>query len=163
MFQIARHDETLRLLLCQSTRDTLRSDMTVVTDMFQTLATAAGEGSVVIDGLDEISDFEQRKLLEHLISVCKTSPQLRLLISSRSEEDIGRALKPVSESINVDDHNRAAIETYVAQWKHDWFQQRGFPKAVRDEFTKLIDPLPAKAEGNAQFRSWPLSIVNSIH
>lgn len=148
IFQLAIDDEQLRKVLCQSSRENLRSNTTVAKELLRELLQCAGPVSIVIDGLDEIDAIERRGLLKSVIEITASCDEARLLISSRIEDDISRILQSACSSIRVDTRNTGSIEAFVSHWQEEWFQRREFPDDDQLEISELLKPLPAKANGS---------------
>ncbi|KAJ4214083.1 hypothetical protein NW759_010609 [Fusarium solani] len=107
----------------------------------------AGVVCVVIDGIDEIDLFERSRLLKQLLKLGEACQKCRILLSSRSEDDISTALRGKVAEIKVDQRNAGSIQAFVNHSMMDWFDQRRFIPEVRHEIEGWAAPLASKAKG----------------
>ncbi len=146
IFQLASDHDDLQALVCQSTRENLKTSIDTTTDLLRTLLSFAGSVYIVIDGVDEIDELERCRLLKQLFNVSETCIEVKILISSRSNADIMAFLKG-KETIRVDDRNSGSIQTFVNQRAQEWFLERDFYPDSRLEITRSLAPLASTAKG----------------
>lgn len=165
LFQAAEDDPSLRTkLLLESRLADLRSSLPHITDRLRgfflqrttpsdaAVGTAPVAAYIVIDGLDEMDEDERQLLLHNLGEVARTCKNLRVMISSRAEDDIARQLqgRHSAASIRVDDKNHGSIKTYVNKRLRDWADLRGFGQETETEIRRLLERLPEIANGKAR-------------
>ncbi|WYZ35798.1 hypothetical protein EsH8_X_000445 [Colletotrichum jinshuiense] len=151
IFQAAEDDKSLQSLLVESKERELRGNTGYAVDLLKMFLMTAGPVYVIIDGLDEIEEFERQILLQRLEDVSKSCGDLRIMISSRAEDDISRVLQPNATSIRVDEKNAGGIQTYVDSRCKNWIATQQFNRETRLEVLGFISPLSAKANGKFKF------------
>ncbi|KAH7148334.1 hypothetical protein EDB81DRAFT_792040 [Dactylonectria macrodidyma] len=147
MFQAAEDDKDFQTLLVESQERELRGNTGYIVGLLKTFLVASGSTYIIIDGLDEMEECERQILLHRLIELSKECGDLRLLISSRSEDDISRRLQGKATTIRVDDRNSGSIQVYVDWRCQDWMTSRQFNPATKGELLQFISQLSAKANG----------------
>ncbi|KAH7150359.1 hypothetical protein B0J13DRAFT_549979 [Dactylonectria estremocensis] len=147
MFQAAEDDEDFQALLVESKERELRGNTGYVVGLLKTFLVTSGSIYIIVDGLDEIEECERQIFLHRLNELSKECGDLRLLISSRSEDDISRKLQDKATSIRVDDMNSGSIQTYVDRRCQDWMASRHFNPDTKGELLEFISPLSANANG----------------
>ncbi|KAK5235331.1 hypothetical protein LTR47_003516 [Exophiala xenobiotica] len=145
IFQLTADDEYLQEIVCQSSKEALKSSIDIATELLKTLIHAAPV-YIVIDGLDEIKELDRRQLLKQILELSEACAEVRILISSRNEVDIKQLLKDHT-TIRVDLQNAGSIQKYVNQWVQKWFSERKFDSDERVEVEGLLAPLAAHARG----------------
>ncbi|KAK5267403.1 hypothetical protein LTR96_007436 [Exophiala xenobiotica] len=145
IFQLTADDEYLQEIVCQSSKEALKSSIDIATELLKTLIHAAPV-YIVIDGLDEIKELDRRQLLKQIPELSEACAEVRILISSRNEVDIKQLLKDHT-TIRVDLQNAGSIQKYVNQWVQKWFSERKFDSDERVEVEGLLAPLAAHARG----------------
>lgn len=125
----------------------LSSDTTYVKGLLTKLLQITGFTYVIVDGLDEIEEAERRFLLRALLEVHRDCENMKLLISSRAEDDITRLLQKEIGLVRVDKKNVEDIRTYVQQRTNAWLASSGFDVETSVETTRLLVPLASKANG----------------
>ncbi|KAL6355681.1 hypothetical protein LRP88_11285 [Fusarium phalaenopsidis] len=113
MFQAAEDDKDFQTLLVESQERELRGNTGYIVGLLKTFLATSGSTFIIIDGLDEMEECERQILLHRLTELSKECKDLRLLISSRSEDDISRRLEDKATIIRVDDRNSGSIQIYV--------------------------------------------------
>ncbi|KAJ4313612.1 hypothetical protein N0V84_009319 [Fusarium piperis] len=122
----------------------------------------AGTVYVVIDGIDEIDLAERSKLLKELLKLGDACQMCRILLSSRSEDDISTALRGKVTDIKVDQRNAGSIQAFVNHWMRDWFVRRRFIPEVRHEIEGWAAPLAFKAKGMFLYVKVIFGIIHSL-
>lgn len=148
IFQLASDSLALQTELCQSDQKNLTNSLETAANLLQSLLECAGVVCVVIDGIDEIDLFERSRLLKQLLKLGEACQKCRILLSSRSEDDISTALRGKVAEIKVDQRNAGSIQAFVNHSMMDWFDQRRFIPEVRHEIEGWAAPLASKAKGN---------------
>ncbi|KAH7249586.1 hypothetical protein B0J15DRAFT_536886 [Fusarium solani] len=147
IFQLASDSLALQTELCQSDQKNLTNSLEIAANLLQSLLECAGVVCVVIDGIDEIDLFERSRLLKQLLKLGEACQKCRILLTSRSEDDISNALRGKVAEIKVDQRNAGSIQAFVNHSMMDWFDQRRFILEVRHEIEGWAAPLASKAKG----------------
>jgi len=150
VFQLLLENPDLQPILShefQSNFRKLSSDTTYVRGLLTKLLQIAGFTCVIVDGLDEMEETERMFLLRALLEVHRDCEDMKLLISSRAEDDITRLLQNEIEPVRVDKKNVEDIRTYVQQRTDEWLASSGFDVETSTETRKLLVPLASKANG----------------
>lgn len=148
LFQAADEDADFQSVLVHPRERGFRENTSLATLLLRKhLIKAPGTTYIIIDGLDEMDECERQVLLARLEDLSKACSNLRLLISSRIEHDILKALKKNSTGVRVDDKNFGAIQRYVDYRCEKWTDESEFVPEVRREFKELISPLSARSGG----------------
>lgn len=161
IFQITSDNDDMQAALCQSSLENLKSSVTIATTLLEKLLNCAGQVYIVIDGVDEIDEIEQAKLLRHLLDLSKNCEETRILISSRPEAGLATVLDSASTTIRVDNKNAGSIQAFVTWRSQEWFQTRDFLPDAKDEVERLLAPLAANAKGTyLRFCVWNISLAD---
>ncbi|KAK9780358.1 hypothetical protein SCAR479_02995 [Seiridium cardinale] len=148
VFQAANDDDDFKSVLVESKEREIQANTGHVSELLATfLRTAKGPTYIIIDGLDEMEECERQILLQRLEGLCKESEGLRLLISSRAEDDICRALAEKGKNIRVQDRNFGSIQNYINHRFEDWVARGQFESNTKTEIFGLLSPLSANARG----------------
>jgi hypothetical protein len=150
IFQLLLENPDLQPILShefQSNFRKLSSDTTYGRGLLTKLLQTAGHTCVIVDGLDEIEETERQFLLRALLEVHRDCEDMKLLISSRAEDDITRLLQNEIEPVRVDKKNVEDIRTYVQQRTDEWLASSGFDVETSTETKRLLIPLASKADG----------------
>jgi hypothetical protein len=147
IFQVSSDDDTLKSILCQSSREHLKSSIEETALLLRTLLNGAGPVYIIIDGVDEINEIDRGNLLKQLTEISKNCEETKILVSSRIEADISKILSDNAAIIRVDQCNAGSIQTYVNQKTQEWFIERNFIPEAREQIQGLLSPLAANAKG----------------
>ncbi|KAF5659325.1 NACHT domain-containing protein [Fusarium denticulatum] len=147
VFQAAEDDQSFQAHLLDSKERELQGNTSFVLELLKTFLTTAGRTHIIIDGLDEMDEYERQILLKRFDELSKDCSDLRLMISSRAEDDIATTLKDKATAIRVDHRNSGSIQTYIDQRWERWLANQGFATAVRRELFQSVAPILAKANG----------------
>jgi Cdc6-like AAA superfamily ATPase len=158
MFQAAEDDKDFQTVLVESQERELGGNTGYVVGLLKTFLGTSGTTYIIIDGLDEMEECERQILLHRLTEISNECKDLRLLISSRSEDDISRRLEEKATTIRVDDRNSGSIQIYVDRRCQDWMASRHFNPATKKELLQFISPLSAKANGKSLLVSNTITI-----
>lgn len=139
----------MREVLCQSSRENLKSNLRTAAALLSTLLNCAGSAYIIIDGVDEIDVVERSRLLKQILELSKGCTDTKILISSRPESDISRILDGEATTIRVDNRNSGSIQTFVTQYTQEWFQRRDFSPEAEEEIKGLLAQLAWKSKGIA--------------
>ncbi|GAQ07430.1 hypothetical protein ALT_4751 [Aspergillus lentulus] len=162
LFQVASQHEDLQDVLCHSTNEQIKSNITVAVDTLKSILDCAGQVFLIVDGLDEIDEVERRVLLKQLLHLSHECHETRIFISSRREEDIAVILEARSETIRVDGRNEESIQVLVDYQLKQIFQSRRFPPQIQDEIKRSLAPLASKAKGMFLYAKIVLSGIELI-
>lgn len=122
LFQAAQSDEGLKSTLLEeirSNRSRLTSNVEIQKISLDLLS-SSGNVSIVIDGLDEIEEVLRKPLLEALMELSESSHNIKLLVGSRAERDIVKALRDTATSIRIDSYNREDIQNFINLERKSW-------------------------------------------
>jgi hypothetical protein len=150
IFQLLLENPDLQPILShefQSNFRKLSSDTTYVRGLLTKLLQIAGFTYAIVDGLDEMEETERQFLLRALLEMHRDCEDMKLLISSRAEDDITRLLRDGIEPVRVDRKNVGDIKAYVQQRTNEWLASSGFDVETSTETRKLLVPLASKANG----------------
>ena len=147
IFQLASDDDDLQAVLCQSSRENLKSNINVATNLLTKLLNCAGSVYIVTDGVDEIDEIERGRLIKQLLDLSKNCDYTKILVSSRPEADITAILNGKAITIRVDNRNAGSIQAFVTRYIHKWFLDRGFLPEAQAEIEGLLAPLASNSKG----------------
>ena len=147
IFQLTSDDDDLQAVLCQSSRENLKSSIDVAISLLATLIGCAGPVYIIIDGLDEIDEIERGKLMKQLLDLSKNCEDAKILISSRPEADITAIFYDKVMSIRVDKRNAGSIQAFVNWHTQKWFLDRAFLPEAKAEIERLLAPLASNSQG----------------
>ncbi len=153
LFQSASNDGHLQAMVSDSNKRDLMSDAAVAKDLLADVLKCAGDTFVVVDGVDELEEFERKQLLRSLLDIlgaCRESG-LKIYISSREEDDVRRILHPKAKTICVQTSNRVAINTYVNSRFDEWMANSEFLDQGKSEIRALLYPVCLKAKGTLHY------------
>ena len=68
---------------------------------------------IILDGLDECKEVERKQLLGTILHLWKTCSNLHVLVASRKEVDIRKALETGCETLLLEEKNRIDIKRFV--------------------------------------------------
>lgn len=148
-------DKTLRRNLRATLHETfsssqrnLKSNTKFACQTLSQLLKCVGHSRIIIDGLDEIVEFERGSLARELLAVLQECPESKILISSRSEDDILMALKDSKyEVIRAAENNSGCIQAYVSISTQEWLKKTSFNELECAEISQLVARLSSKARG----------------
>ncbi|KAL2672527.1 hypothetical protein Neosp_013239 [[Neocosmospora] mangrovei] len=140
MFQAAEDDKDFQTLLVESQERELQGNTGYVVGLLKTFLVTSGSIFIIIDGLDEMEECERQILLHRLTELSKECKDLRLLISSRSEDDISRRLEGKASTIRVNDRNSGSMFLY-ARIILDNLEQMNSIEEIRSELKALPNDL----------------------
>ncbi|ETS80391.1 hypothetical protein PFICI_07920 [Pestalotiopsis fici W106-1] len=163
IFQLAEKHEDLRTIICESTSEALRSDLSATGKLLSDLIHCAGPVYLVIDGIDEISEAERGRLIAEVGKIAEICVQARIILSSRPEADIVRGLGDAVTTITIQDHNEASIESYIRQRSQEIFSERQMPKSALKSILELLSPLASQAKGMFLYARLVMDMVSSMN
>ena len=101
---------------------------------------------IILDGLDECDEFERDQLLRKILGLCRNCSNLHVLVASRKEVDIRRAIETNCETLIVEEKNRTDIKRFVTREINDLWGKMRQPTA--DEFvTTVANNIVNQSEG----------------
>ena len=89
---------------------------------------------IVLDGLDECEEVERKQLLRTILDLWDNCSNLHILVASRKEVDIRRALETICETLIVEDKNRTDIQRFVTNEINDLLG------GIRRPITHSVEP-----------------------
>lgn len=104
----------------------LCSDHNMVQEVLCDVMIENGLTYIIVDGLDEIPEAVQKKLLGSLLTVVDTCDNTKFLLSSRKERSIGSTLFGRTIDLQVDENNEREIEAFVESEAKDLVQQLSY-------------------------------------
>jgi hypothetical protein len=150
IFQLVLDNKSLRSLLSNEVQKNTRmisSNTKHVQTLLAMMLNMRDLTYILVDGLDEINEIERSFLLNVLTEVKAECENTKLLISSRTEDDIARSLRSKAKSIRADGQNTSDIEEFVVTRTSLWLDQSSFDESASSEIRNLLRPLPVKAKG----------------
>lgn len=147
LFQAAEDEKDFQTLIVESQERELRGNTGHIVGLLKKFLVASGFTYIIIDGLDEMEECERQILLCRLKELSQECKDMRLLISSRPEDDISKRLQAEATMIRVDERNSGSIQIYVDRRCQDWMYSRSFDPVTKRELLQFISPLSAKAKG----------------
>ena len=151
IFQLTSGNEDLQTAICEMNRDHWKDNFEVAFQILCDLLAYVRPVYIIIDGLDEIDNFERCLLLKSLPHVLRDCEGTNVLLSCRFEADIEFEIKRLHayqyEPIKVDDRNIESIQAFVDWWVEDWSQSRDFTPDLRARIEKRLTPLASKSKG----------------
>ena len=128
-------------------RDALESDIPTAVDLLVGLINGCGPIRIIIDGLDEIDEFERTILLRQVLKISGDCSNASVLISSRSEDNIAALLGGTSTCIDAVTRNTSSIKVFFKSRLCEWLQGRTFSTAELTEINNLMDGIADQAKG----------------
>ncbi|KAL1623893.1 hypothetical protein SLS56_008088 [Neofusicoccum ribis] len=150
-FQLANSNKNLRPLVSTAYNekvDQLLSSTEFSNDLLKDLLRELLMTYIVIDGLDEIAEPERIRLLSEFLKLCDAHDNVKLLISSRAEQDIQRQLCSKAELIRVHDGNDQVIQTYVDERSREWISTLPLDVETAREIQKLMRDIGPRSKGS---------------
>jgi hypothetical protein len=150
VFQAVRGNPALMNVLNDQVHSKARDisvDRNIIKDLLLNILKSGGLTLLVVDGLDELEERKRDVLLGQLLDLVDGSQTTRLLISSRDERDISKALQGRSVPFRVDHHNGKDIREYAdlesKRWLQDLQENCGADKemlcAAQDSVPSIVD------------------------
>jgi hypothetical protein len=150
IFQLALENPDLHQVLCREVQSNYRgvsSNTACLQALFIKMAQVSDPTYVIVDGVDEIDEFERSFLLRTLLEVTKECDELKLLISSRGEDNIIRIMRNEPVCIHLQTQNLVDIEYFVQGRVVDWLDRSTFDEHTSGEIRRLLAPLASKSQG----------------
>ena len=112
---------------------------------------------IILDGLDECD--ERKQLLTTILRLWKNCPNLHVLVASRKEVDIRRALEINCETLIVEEKNRSDIKQFVTKEVNDLWRKI---KHIAEKTKKIAGKTKQIAEPTTRefFEMVAINIVN---
>jgi Cdc6-like AAA superfamily ATPase len=147
IFQVAIEDKDFQAALVESNERELSGNTAYALELLKTQLNSDASVVIAIDGLDEIETYERQILLQRLEELSEACSKLKILICSRAEDDISKALDKKATTIRVDQKNSGSIQGYINKRSQEWIEDRGLDTGAISEVLGLLSPLSAKANG----------------
>lgn len=126
----------------------LNSDLEFVKDIFCQMLDLMPTVFIVIDRLDEILPTERLQIFRTMSGILQMKSNMKLLISSRPEDDISKMLSEEAQPIRVHDCNKHDIKAYVNR-RASLVSDASFAEPeMAQEISNLMELIAAKSEGN---------------
>ena len=127
----------------------LHSDLGFVKDLFTQFLDLKPTTFIVIDGLDEILQIDRLQFLRTMTEILQTNSNVKVLISSRPEDDNSTIILKDARPIRVHDCNKFDIEAYFhSQASSMVSDARIAESGLAQEISTLMKAIAAKSEGN---------------
>ncbi|PYH38327.1 uncharacterized protein BO87DRAFT_351111 [Aspergillus neoniger CBS 115656] len=131
-----------------SSQRSLKSNTKFVCETLSELLKCVGQSHIIIDGLDEIVELERGIITGELLKILQECPEVRILISSRHEDDLRMALNVSKyKAIRAADNNSGCIQAYVSITTQEWLEETSFNELERTEINRSVARLSSKARG----------------
>ncbi|KAH8897761.1 hypothetical protein GQ53DRAFT_637687 [Thozetella sp. PMI_491] len=156
IFQAAADNNTLQNIVVEFSEGELTNDGGKALELLKALLNGSTGTYIIIDGLDEIEESERRILLQRLDDLVNASSELKVLLSSRPEDDIAKVVGKKSKSLRVDQRNMGSIQRFVNYKTQEWIAHQDFDQSTESEVSALLSPLAARSNGKAQFLCLPI-------
>ncbi|KAI1120284.1 hypothetical protein F5Y10DRAFT_258736 [Nemania abortiva] len=147
VFQAAAENQILQAIVVGFSERDLASDGRKALELLKSLLIASTGTCIIVDGLDEIEELERRILLQRLDDLVDECSELKILICSRPEDDITKAMSKKSRHLRIDQRNMASIQRYVNHKTQEWMALQDFDQQTASEISGLLSPLAARANG----------------
>lgn len=152
IWQIALDHEKLQaplILAYKQERRRLNSDLGFVKDLFGRFLDSIPTVFIVIDGLDEIMQLERRQILRTMLEILQMRTKVKVLISSRPEDDISTIISKEGQPLRVHDRNNHDIEAYVSNRAASLVTDARISESgLAQEISRLMKGITAKAQGD---------------
>lgn len=127
----------------------INSDVDFVKDLFCQFLDSVPTMFIIIDGLDEIMKIERLQLLRTILEILEIKSNVKVLISSRPEDDISKIISKDAQPLRVHDYNHHDIESYVNSRASSLVSDASLVESgLSQEVSNLMKVVAAKAEGN---------------
>lgn len=165
IWQMALDHKTLQAPLISAHQEDYRrfnSDIGFIKDLFSQFVDSIPTLFIVIDGLDEITPVERFQLLRIILEILKEKGNVKILISSRPEDDIARTIAQEAQPLRVHSCNGLDIEAYVDRRASCLVSDISlFDPSLAQEISSLMKAVAAKAEGNYIFTLLSVSATSA--
>jgi hypothetical protein len=122
-------------------REGRTSSLVQIRKLLPELLSAVSSTRIIIDGLDECQERDQKTILSELLSITKNSvTPCKLLISSRAETYLSRTLRKIPNISLSNKIERESVDKDIQIYvKHALKELRGsFPSKVVNEVEKTV-------------------------
>ncbi|KIW32934.1 hypothetical protein, variant [Cladophialophora immunda] len=169
IFQLALENVDLHQALCREVQSNYRgvsSNTACLRTLFVKMLQMSNPTYIVVDGVDEIDENERSFLLRTLLEAKKECNEVKLLISSRGEDNILRIMRREAIRIHLQANNLADIQCFVRERTNEWLSCSAFDECTAAEIRNLLAPLASKSEGMILYARLVLdniSYLSSLH
>lgn len=163
IFQLAERNDGRVDVVCESMSVEIKNNLTAAKDLLKSLILHAGSVCLVIDGVDEISQSERGRMVTELLVLVKSCAGLRVILSSRPEADLVRALEDTTVAMQVHDHNEGNIERYVEEFTQRMFNDRRILRRHQNEIKQLLAPIARRAKGMFLYARLIMRMAAKMH
>lgn len=163
IFQLAEGNDGRVDVVCESMSVELKNNLIAAKDLLRSLILHAGSVCLVIDGVDEISQSERGRMVTELLVLLKSCAGLRVILSSRPEADLIRALEGTTVAMQVHDHNEENIERYVEESTQRMFKDRRILRRDQNEIKQLLAPVARRAKGMFLYARLIMRMAAKMH
>lgn len=102
---------------------------------------------LVIDGLDEIPECDRPRLLRSFLELRDVQDNVKVLISSRAEQDIAMTLGSKVDLIRIHDGNSQDVQTYVDKRVDEMISNMCVDMDIKKEFQMLTESIGPNSKG----------------
>ncbi|KAK0710470.1 hypothetical protein B0T21DRAFT_387385 [Apiosordaria backusii] len=153
IFQLLEDQAALRPLLHDvyiTNYQKLISDQDFVGDLLGNLLQTSGPTAIVIDGVDEAAESDRSYLVRTLLRLTRSGYNVKLFISSRPDQGVGRELTRSSTELRVQDHNAGDIAELVDTERDNllsMFREWDADEGIYGQVRRAFDLLKEKSRG----------------
>jgi hypothetical protein len=148
--QLILDESNLRHLLISAHYEDYRqlnSSVDFARNLLRQVLDCLSEIYVVIDGLDEMQETERVLLLKAMLALSQDNRDVKILVSSRPEDDITRLLGQKTSSIQVHDANSSDIASYVDNRALYWINELSPGPSQAKDIRNLMRRIALNAQG----------------
>lgn len=121
-----------------------------------TVINTEDEKLMIVDGLDEVNKADGGTILNSLLDLLSKCPSLRLLVSSRNENEIVNRLERQSISLSIDHANTNDIKKFVERRGEEFLrnlEDRDVDQETLDDIRIAMNRIPDRA--NSEYPQLP--------
>lgn len=150
MYQLALDNKSLRPVLTTAHDEhyrKLNSSISFAKDVLCKLVGHQKATYFVVDGLDEIATSERTLLVKTLLQMQVEVTSLKVLFSSRAEDDLTRLLDGKADLVRVHDHNTTDLTRYMDQKANELVSGMAASPEIVSEVHQIMKIVAMKADG----------------
>ncbi|KAK7709701.1 hypothetical protein SLS57_008606 [Botryosphaeria dothidea] len=150
IFQLVISNKDLRPLISTAYHENLDQLSTSVeysTDVIKNILKQLPTTYLVIDGLDEIPECDRPRLLRSFLELRDVQDNVKVLISSRAEQDIAMTLGSKVDLIRIHDGNSQDVQHYVDKRVGEMMSNMCVDMDIKKEFQPLAESIGPNSKG----------------
>ena len=141
----------------------LSSSTEFVQNLLCDIMKCIGTTYIIVDGLDEASESEKKKLVKILLAISKSCVEVKILFSSREDADLSPLLKAPAVSICIGRKNTKDINKYLNSATESWLATLDISPIEVVEIKRMLEPIAVISEGILYSKFFFGNILTSIH